>query len=314
IPNTSAHLPPHIGAAYISPKHNFVGNGTWHGTVNANRIKPVTSVSSTGTSAQHPLRQGMAQPVHVNHVTGIDHQLANANRKNQAAEKVKSLGSASGTGLRPGSTSVTTHNPNVNLSDRPRTSASPHQTASIKDVLSQKPVGYSGWSKQTISHGSMTSPSHQTASKLPTIHTGTSTTYTSQTVQKHKIVDAHSGEIVTGSKQLVATHSPQHTDLQNESTILRQKYPSISSKSIDQHLATVKANTWVSNSKKGTDKSKVSANTVNRVNVSSSAKGLSKTTTSTKSGSKVASTKPTVNPHTTTTLAKTGTMTTSTHS
>ena len=158
--------PPNMGAAYISPKHNFVGNGTWHGTVNANRIKPVTSVSSSGTSAQHPLRQGVTQPVHVNHVTGIDHQLANANRKNQAAQKVKSLGTASGTGLRPGSTSVTTHNPKVTLSDRPHTSVNPHQTASIKDVLSQKSVGYSGWSKQAVSHGSMTSPWHQTVSEV----------------------------------------------------------------------------------------------------------------------------------------------------
>ena len=147
----------------------------------------------------------------------------------------------------------------------------------------------------------------------PTTHTGTSTTHTSSNVppvKKNKIVEGHSGKIATGSKQLVAIHSPQHTDLQNESTILRYKYPSISTKSIDQHLATVKANTWVLNSKKSADNSKVSANTVNRVNLSSSTKGLSKTTTATKSGSKVASTKPTVNPHTTTALAKTGTATT----
>ena len=203
------------GAAYISPKHNFVGNGTWHGTVNANRIKPVTSVSSSGTSSQHPLRQGVTQPVHVNHVTGIDHQLANANRKNQAAEKVKSLGSASGTGLRPGSTSVTTHNPKVNLSDRPHTSVNPHQTASIKDVLSQKPVGYSGWSKQTVSHGSMTNPSHQTASKLPTIHTGTSTTHTSQSTAGQEAQDRRCSfgkdrewvEAI-GCHPLTATHGP----------------------------------------------------------------------------------------------------------
>src|SRR5208283_2637416 len=118
----------------------------------------------------------------------------------------------------------------------------------------------------------------------------------------------------TGPKPLTTSHSPHHTDLQNEATILSHKYPSVASQNIDQHLATVKANSWGSNGKKSTDTSKVSTNTVNRVNVSSSAQGSSLTTTPMQSGSKVASTKPTVNPHTTTTLGKTGTMTTSTHS
>ena len=274
-------------------------------------------MSSSGTSSQHPLHQGVTQPVHVNHVTGIDHQLANANRKNQAAEKVKSLGSASGTGLRPGSTSVTAHNPNVNLSDRPQPGVTPHKTASSKDVLAQKPVIYSGWSKQSVAHVATPTPSHQTKSKLPTTHSATSAKHTTSNVlpvRKNKVGDGQSGQIATGPKHLTTSHSPHHTDLQNEATILSHKYPSVASQNIDQHLATVKANSWGSNGKKSTDTSKVSTNTVNRVNVSSSAQGSSLTTTPMQSGSKVASTKPTVNPHPTTTLTKTGTMTSSTHS
>ncbi len=223
------------------------------------------------------------------------------------------LGNASGGALRPGSTSVATHNPKVNVGNRPHVSPGPHKTASNKDVLSQKPGGYSGWSNQSVTHVSTTKSSHLTGSKLSATHAGTSTTHTSSNVppvKKNKIVDGHSGKVATGSKHLVTSHSPQHTDLQNEATILSHKYPPVSSKNIDQHLASVKAYTWGLNIKKSTEKATADAKIVNRLNVSTSSKGLSKTTTPTKSGSKVTSTKPTVNPHPTTTLAKTGTATT----
>jgi len=159
----------------------------------------------------------------------------------------------------------------------------------------------------------MTNPWHQTISKLATAHAGTSTTHTSSNVppvKKNKIVDGHSDKIVTGPKHLGTGHSPQHTDLQNEATILSHKYPPVSSENIDQHLASVKAHTWGSNRKKSTEKAMADAQIVNRLKVSTSSKGSSKTTTPPKSVSKVVSTKPTVNPHTTTTLAKTGTATT----
>jgi hypothetical protein len=311
--NAPVYVPPRVnaagtGAVYVSPKHNFIGNGNLHETANASRIKPVNAASSTGTSAQHPLRQGLTQPGQANHLTSIDHQLANAKRKSQESEKAKTLGKASGGGLRPGSTSVATHNPKVNLGDRPSVSVSPHKAPSKKEGLSQKSVAYSGWGHHSVTHVSNTNSSHQTGSKLLATHTGTSTTHTTSNVppvKKNKIVDGHSGKIATGSKHLVTSHSPQHTDLQNEATILRHKYPSVASQNIDQHLALVKEHSWSAEHKKISKGTAAQSHTASSGTMLTSAKGGGKTVTPKKPVSMVTSTKPYVSSHPIMTVAQT---------
>ena len=185
------------------------------------------------------------------------------------------------------------HNPKVNLGDHPPVNVNPHKAPSQKDGLSQKPVAYSGWSHQSVTHGSDTKSSHLTGSNSPTTHGGTSTTHTTSNVQpvkKTKMVDGHSEKIATGLKHSGTSHVSQHTDLQNVTTALSHKYPPASTKNIDQHLAVVKAKTWVSNRKKSTGKSTVGSITSSRVNVATSTKGVSKNLTPTKSVSKVTST------------------------
>ena len=128
---------------------------------------------------------------------------------------------------------------------------------------------------------------------------------------KKKLVDAHPGNLVTGPKHSNSGQAIQHTDLQNESTILRHKYPPVVTQSIDQHLASVKEHGWGANYKKPNKSTGVQSNAVKKGTMSTSVKGAAKTGTPKKPISQLTSTRPNMSLHPIMTEAQTSPATTS---